>query len=229
MVAWHPSSASPAKAHPRSRPEKFANVQPDVYCYVPDDDPFDGEETAIWSHRYLFFNKERKRVCYFYIRGLSMLSHSPSARSRVIELSRKRGSPASANVSVSDLGGEKRARFWLGNRPEFEDDGWGDEDGPSETIEDPGDDEVDIDQALGASDVGSLHDTSDDESETHLDEGGSRSGVRHMSEHMTETMDNGTYTWFLSISSTSWLSPSATWMTSSIRPAPIWDSICWIL
>lgn len=48
-----------------------------AYCYSPEEDPFDGEENAIWSLHYFLFNKERKRVCYIYLRGLSVISHSP--------------------------------------------------------------------------------------------------------------------------------------------------------
>lgn len=135
-------------------------------------------------------------MCYLYIRGLSMLSHSPSARARKGQSTRKRARPTSANLSVRDEGGKKRARYWFGAKTEFEDDGWGDGDDddeePSETIEEPGDDEVDAEQALGASDGGSFHDLSDDDdddSDVEVEAYRSRSKVRHMSEHMTETME----------------------------------------
>lgn len=38
-----------------------------IYCYAPEEDPYDGEEGAIWSLNYFFFNKTRKRVCYLYL------------------------------------------------------------------------------------------------------------------------------------------------------------------
>ncbi|KAJ8611120.1 hypothetical protein MRB53_038115 [Persea americana] len=50
----------------------------EMYRYAPEDDPFDGEGSAIWSYHYFFFNKERKRVCYLFIRGVSLHSHSPT-------------------------------------------------------------------------------------------------------------------------------------------------------
>jgi hypothetical protein len=49
-----------------------------IYCYSPDEDPYEGEEGLIWSLNYFFFNKTRKRVCYLYLRGISVLSHIPT-------------------------------------------------------------------------------------------------------------------------------------------------------
>jgi hypothetical protein len=81
------------------------------YTYVPDDDPFDGEEGAIWSMHYFFFSKEKKRVCYIYLRGFSVISHSPvnapkfSQRPRAVQRS-------TSSLSLGD-GAGKRASFWL--------------------------------------------------------------------------------------------------------------------
>ena len=80
-----------------------------IYCYSPEDDPYDGEEGAIWSFNYFFFNKTKKRVCYIYLRGLSIISHSPIQRT---PLSVKRD----ADSKIGDTGASKRARFWLGDR-----------------------------------------------------------------------------------------------------------------
>jgi AP-1 complex subunit sigma 1/2 len=55
-----------------------------IYHYIPDEDPFDGEDGAIWSENYFFFSKARKRVCYIYFRGTSMVSHSPMLRANDI-------------------------------------------------------------------------------------------------------------------------------------------------
>lgn len=55
-----------------------------IYSYSPDDvsdDPY-GEEGLIWSNVYFFFNKQKKRVCYLYLRGISALSHSPVESSK---------------------------------------------------------------------------------------------------------------------------------------------------
>lgn len=49
-----------------------------IYAYAPEDDPYDGEDGAIWSLNYFFFNKGRKRVCYLYLRGISILSGTPA-------------------------------------------------------------------------------------------------------------------------------------------------------
>ena len=89
-----------------------------IYCYSPEEDPYDGEEGAIWSFNYFFFNKARKRVCYIYLRGLSIISHSPIESSAIV-------SPIKAkrNASIDlkrddeeDSGAKKRARYWLGDR-----------------------------------------------------------------------------------------------------------------
>ena len=75
-----------------------------IYCYEPEQDPFDGEEGAIWSFHYFFFNKTKKRVCYIYLRGLSVASHSPVERAYI-------STPKSKN---DQSGASKRANYWLG-------------------------------------------------------------------------------------------------------------------
>ena len=82
-----------------------------VYSYAPIDDSFDGEEGAIWSFNYFFFNKVRKRVCYFYLRGLSILSHSPVETSPIY-FKRK----ADGDWSPVEPSSSKRAKYWLGDR-----------------------------------------------------------------------------------------------------------------
>ncbi|KAI5303260.1 hypothetical protein KEM56_007738 [Ascosphaera pollenicola] len=51
-----------------------------IYSYSPEEDPYEGDEGeedgAIWSLKYFFFNKNRKRVCYLYLKGISVLSGS---------------------------------------------------------------------------------------------------------------------------------------------------------
>lgn len=102
-----------------------------VYCYSPEEDPYDGEEGAIWSFNYFFFNKARKRVCYTYLRGLSIISHSPMQRTPV---STKRC--ADGEWGREESGASKRARYWLGDRAVGEvTGGWGeDDDEVSETV-----------------------------------------------------------------------------------------------
>jgi hypothetical protein len=81
------------------------------YTYVPDDDPFDGEEGAIWSMHYFFFSKEKKRVCYIYLRGFSVISHSPVTAPKFSQRSKAMQRSASS-LSLGE-GAGKRASFWL--------------------------------------------------------------------------------------------------------------------
>ncbi|KAK4967595.1 hypothetical protein LTR28_002490 [Elasticomyces elasticus] len=113
------------------------------YSYQPEEDPFEGEEGAIWSVNYFFYNKARKRVCYLHLRGLSVISHSP-VRSTFLQRSRQRAiQRQNSNIGVGE-GAEKRAQYWLGSREDVETYG---EDDDDETMvyEDPDEDEVDID------------------------------------------------------------------------------------
>lgn len=93
-----------------------------IYCYAPEEDPYDGEEGALWSLNYFFFNKAKKRVCYLYLRGLSMLEFDSGLKTPVTP-----GTPG-AHRSKRCVSGtwslddeettSKRARFWLGDRAE---------------------------------------------------------------------------------------------------------------
>ena len=92
-----------------------------IYSYVPEDDPFGDEEDepSLWSFNYFFFNKRRKRVCYIYLRGISMLgAETPGGAktpSSVLSVRPKR--PASGSWSLNgEETGRKRAKFWLGDR-----------------------------------------------------------------------------------------------------------------
>lgn len=82
-----------------------------IYCYSPEEDPYDGEEGAIWSFNYFLFNKERKRVCYIYLRGLSIISHSPAQKTPV-----RAKRSADGDWSLSESFSSKRAKYWLGDR-----------------------------------------------------------------------------------------------------------------
>ena len=75
-----------------------------AYCWSPPDEPFDGEEGSIWSLNYFFFNKERKRVTYLYVRGVPQ-----TPRFRI-------GSLTKRSASGYDSGANKRAKFWLGDQ-----------------------------------------------------------------------------------------------------------------
>ncbi|KAK4169189.1 Maf1 regulator-domain-containing protein [Cladorrhinum sp. PSN259] len=84
-----------------------------AFSYQPENDPFDEEEGAIWALHYFFFNKALKRVCYLYVRGVPVMSHSPTLSRRG---PLRMGQPTSGGQDVynDSLGANKRARYWLG-------------------------------------------------------------------------------------------------------------------
>ncbi|KAK4122458.1 repressor of RNA polymerase III transcription MAF1 [Parathielavia appendiculata] len=88
-----------------------------IFSYQPADDPFDEEEGAIWALHYFFFNKALKRVCYLYVRGVPVMSHSPRVRAHSA-LSRKTRASLTGlgEEDTDDLGANKRARYWLGDK-----------------------------------------------------------------------------------------------------------------
>lgn len=112
-----------------------------LYSYSPEEDPYAGEDDedagAIWSYKYFFFNKARKRVCYLYIRGISVLNGSyPDAHLAATtsfaddsiaglpiadgETGRRRARDTGWSTSDDEFGREgdtsrKRAKYWLGN------------------------------------------------------------------------------------------------------------------
>jgi hypothetical protein len=81
-----------------------------IYRYTPEEDPYEGEDGAIWSYNYFFFNKVRKRVCYIYLRGISIMSHSPSEKTPI-----KSKRAIDDGWTTPDAGATKRARYWLGD------------------------------------------------------------------------------------------------------------------
>ncbi|KAI1826082.1 repressor of RNA polymerase III transcription MAF1 [Xylaria intraflava] len=84
-----------------------------VFSYQPADDPFDGDEAAIWRLHYFFFNKKMRRVAYLYVRGLPVVVNSPT----MIPHKRVSGGTSKRHATplVGSLGVNKRARFWLGD------------------------------------------------------------------------------------------------------------------
>ena len=88
-----------------------------IYRYSPEDyDLFEDEEGSIWSINYFFFNKARKRVCYLYLRGVSILAYSPSDLLQTPLKTKRFPDEESEGWLTPDLGARKRARYWLGNR-----------------------------------------------------------------------------------------------------------------
>lgn len=113
------------------------------YTYAPDEDPFDGEEGAIWSMHYFFFNKEKKRVCYLYLRGLSVISHSPVHAPTLSHRPKPVPRKVSSTAGSVGEGAGKRASYWLGNKADIDTESYGeDDDDEMEVIPDPEDDEV---------------------------------------------------------------------------------------
>lgn len=151
-----------------------------VYCYAPEEDPYDGEEAAIWSLNYFFFNKERKRVAYIYVRGVAVMTNSPRQRSGM-------GQRGVAGMS-SYQGASKRARFWLGDQAnnitgtqdadDEEDDSlpWANDDGM----------DGDNDSLFEADD---FCDDYDDEMDDESDDQNYKGAIRGVSEDMASRMD----------------------------------------
>lgn len=98
---------SPRKWHLIDREMSLGDCS--AYSFVPEEDPYDGEEGALWRFDYFFFNKHRKRVCYLYLRGFSLFSYSPNPKTPVKEFS-------GGLLDESEPGSSKRARYWLGDR-----------------------------------------------------------------------------------------------------------------
>ncbi|KAI1626153.1 Maf1 regulator-domain-containing protein [Exophiala viscosa] len=93
-----------------------------IYRYAPEDfDPFeDDDEGSIWSMNYFFFNKQRKRVCYLYLRGISVLAVSTNDGLRKPVKTKRFADEESDGWITPDLGAHKRARYWLGDRDDIE-------------------------------------------------------------------------------------------------------------
>ncbi|KAK3722486.1 RNA polymerase III-inhibiting protein maf1 [Vermiconidia calcicola] len=115
-----------------------------MYTYTPDDDPFDGEEGALWSNHYFFFHKDKKRVCYLYFRALSIISHSPVYAPAYLQRPQLR---KASGISFGE-GASKRASYWLGSNAfqgsTIDAEGYGDDDDDEMIIEEPNDDEVEV-------------------------------------------------------------------------------------
>lgn len=102
-----------------------------IYSLSPEEEIYNEEEGVIWSFNYFFFNKTRKRVCYIYLRGLSIINQDNVPKTPLSEV----GSQRSDLDWTYDAGASKRAKFWLGNRgPSVEIEGGWDEDDDDEML-----------------------------------------------------------------------------------------------
>lgn len=95
-----------------------------IYRYSPEDfDPFEDDEAgALWSINYFFFNKARKRVCYLYVRGVSVLADQALDTPSRTPIKSKRTIDDEDGLlwDDNDVGGNKRAKYWLGSRDNLE-------------------------------------------------------------------------------------------------------------
>ncbi|KAI4672872.1 uncharacterized protein J4E78_001375 [Alternaria triticimaculans] len=161
----------------------------EYYAWEPSDDPF-ADDGAIWSHHFFLYNKERKRVAYFYLRGISALSNSPS-----VAMSLMSKFKASKYESSANAGSRKRAEYWLGDRARKGLEAYGDSDELDNMVIDHPGDVVDAEQQryLPARDMSMDADyyESDDDSdvESLVDRERAVSKIRTMSEGIIERMD----------------------------------------
>jgi AP-1 complex subunit sigma 1/2 len=112
----------------------------EYYAWEPSDDPF-ADDGAIWSHHFFLYNRDRKRVCYFYLRGVSALSNSPSVAMSLMSKFKATKYESSANA-----GSRKRAEYWLGDRARKGLEAYGDSDELDNMVIDHPGDVVDADQ-----------------------------------------------------------------------------------
>lgn len=91
--------------------EQMSLKECSIYRYSPEEDPYDGEEGSIWSLSYFFFNKQRKRVCYLYLRGISVLSQLP-IDGTATPIPGKRN--WDDGYVTPERSAKKRAKYWFG-------------------------------------------------------------------------------------------------------------------
>ncbi|CAJ2502395.1 Uu.00g097890.m01.CDS01 [Anthostomella pinea] len=159
-----------------------------AFSYQPTDDPFDGDEAAIWRMHFFFFNKTKKRVAYLYVRGLPIVLNSPALQphGRGSNGLTKRYAAPYSNI----LGANKRARFWLGDhladRIVASDEDYHDDD-EDEIVWDP-DEDVEIDP-LNDPDTEEEESDQYDESESEMEEDEAMHSVRGISEDIASRME----------------------------------------
>ena len=162
----------------KSIDKELALRECEMYQFSPAEDPFDPADCSIWQHHFFFYNKQRKRVLYFYLTGASALSHSSPSHATVLRRPKRPRPPSSQNLAMSDPGATKRAKYWLGDRVTEVEDGWKyleDEDDQFYEVED---DEVDTEEALV-----------EDDGFDDYEDAPSDDLPRAMSEHVVETLE----------------------------------------
>lgn len=159
----------------------------EYYVWEPSDDPF-ADEGAIWSHHYFLYNKERKRVCYFYLRGISALSNSPTYATSLMSKFKQ-----SQHESNPNAGSRKRAEYWLGDHAKRGLEYYGESDELDNMVIDHPGDVVDAEEVLDIREREASLDVdyyaSDDDSDVESLREREKSAVRAMSENVMERMD----------------------------------------
>lgn len=123
----HPASACPPSSNNTWGPGMWRLIdhqmslrECSIFRYAPEDfDPFEDDEAgSLWSMNYFFFNKQRKRVCYIYLRGVSAIAYDGSETPLRTPIKSKRIFDEEDNDGwlSPDPGARKRARYWLGDR-----------------------------------------------------------------------------------------------------------------
>ncbi|KAF2867660.1 Maf1 regulator-domain-containing protein [Massariosphaeria phaeospora] len=163
-------------------------TESECYVWEPADDPF-SDDGAIWSHHFFLYNKERKRVCYFYLRGVSALSNSPS-----VAMSLMSKFKASKYESSANAGSRKRAEYWLGDRARRGLESYGESDELDNMVIDHPGEVVDAEEEtyLPARETSLGVDcfySSDGDSDVESLKEREKSAVRAMSEHMADRME----------------------------------------
>ncbi|RYO72564.1 hypothetical protein AA0113_g845 [Alternaria arborescens] len=178
---------SPRSWHLLDSEMEMSNCE--YYAWEPSDDPF-ADDGAIWSHHFFLYNKERKRVAYFYLRGVSALSNSPG-----VAMSLMSKFKASKYESSANAGSRKRAEYWLGDRARKGLEAYGDSDELDNMVIDHPGDVVDAEQqrylpAREMSMDAEYYESEDDSDvESLVDRERAVSKIRSMSECAMERME----------------------------------------
>jgi AP-1 complex subunit sigma 1/2 len=178
---------SPRSWHLVDSEMDMANCE--YYVWEPSDDPF-ADDGAIWSHHFFLYNKEKKRVCYFYLRGISALSSSPSVAMSLMSKFKQSQYESSANA-----GSRKRAEYWLGDRARKGLEAYGDSDELDNMVIDHPGDIVDAEQSLWiptremSTDADYYESDEDSDVESLVERERGRSAMRTMSEGVMDRIE----------------------------------------
>ena len=161
----------------------------EIYSYKPEENPFDDEETALWSQHYFFFNKAMKRVCYLYVRALSPSFAGDESDDNTVEdgsITPMRPKRRYAERQSADFSARKRARFWLGDRADDLEAEW-----ESPVYDSADDDDVDVELLDEIVKRGRSMSSNISEDRDELEEAKERakSHVRRMSEALAEAIE----------------------------------------